>query len=174
MNKFTTATISALAAVATTAIPALAESNYNHHITLGNTVRSTGITFKINPAECWSKSSYGWYWAYRNEMVICQENKRAVGVETNWTEEDLDTLRHEAQHLIQDCMDGSRQGALSAVYKEPIELAKEILGHDNISSILESYSDSSDHIKVMELEAFSVAAMNDPLEQARDIQKFCF
>mgnify|MGYP003678977159 FL=1 len=83
-------------------------------------------------------------------------------------------MRHEAQHLIQDCMDSERQGSLDSVYKEPIELAKEILGHEAIGSILEAYDDSSDHIKVMELEAFAVAAMNDPLEQARDIQKFCF
>ena len=175
MNKTTTITLSALTALATLAPGALAgQSNYNHHITLGQVVRSTGITFKINPSECWEKGAFGWYWAYRNEFVICQEGKRSVGVEATWSEEDLDTLRHEAQHLIQDCMDGSRQGSLNSVYKEPLELAKEILGHESIGSILEAYSDKSDHIKVMELEAFSVAAMNDPLEQARDIQKFCF
>ena len=175
LNKTTTITLSALTALATLTPGALAgQSNYQHHITLGNVVRSTGIAFKINPAGCFERDSFGWYWAAKNEMVICQENKRSVGVETNWTEEDLDTLRHEAQHLIQDCMDGSRQGSLGSVYKEPIELAKEILGHEAIGSILDAYSDSTDHIKVMELEAFSVAAMNDPLEQARDIQKYCF
>ena len=150
------------------------QSNYTDHITLGNVVRSTGISFKINPARCWDRNSYGWYWAAQNEMVICQENKRSVGVEVQWTEEDLDTLRHEAQHLIQDCMDGSRQGALGAVYKDPIQLAKDILGTDGIAGVLSAYSSVSDHIKVMELEAFAVAAMNDPIDQARDIQKFCF
>ena len=175
MKNITTISISALAAMATLAPGALAgQSNYNHHVTLGNVVRSTGINFKINPASCWDKDSFGWYWAARNEMVICQEGKRSAGVEVRWSEEDLDTLRHEAQHLIQDCMDGSRQGALGSVYKDPIQLAKDVLGTDSIRSILEAYSDSSDHIKVMELEAFSVATMNDPLEQAQDIQKFCF
>ena len=175
MNKITTIALSALTLVATTAPQAMAgKSNYSDHVTLGQVVRSTGITFKINPAECWERDSFGWYWAYRNEMVICQENKRSAGVEARWTEEDLDTLRHEAQHLIQDCMDGSRQGALGAVYKDPISLAKGVLGTRQIQSILNTYSDKSNHIKVMELEAFSVAAMNDPIEQARDIQKFCF
>tara|TARA_R110002012_G_scaffold203005_1_gene372218 strand:- start:546 stop:1070 length:525 start_codon:yes stop_codon:yes gene_type:complete len=174
LNKLTTISISTLTALATLTPGALAASDYNDHVTLGQVVRSTGINFKINPSTCWEKDSYGWYWAARNEMVICQEQKRSVGVEARWTEEDLDTLRHEAQHLIQDCMDGSRQGSLDAVYKEPIELAKDVIGSDGIRSILDAYSDSSDHIKVMELEAFSVAAMNDPLEQARDIQKFCF
>ena len=174
MNKITTTLLSALALVATTAPQALAKSNYSDHVTLGNVVRSTGINFKINPARCWERDSYGWYWAYANEMVICQENKRSVGVEAQWTEEDLDTLRHEAQHLIQDCMDGERQGALGAVYKDPSGLAKDVLGDDDIQNIIEAYSDVSEHIKVMELEAFSVAAMNDPLDQARDIQNFCF
>ena len=174
MNKISLTLLSALTLVATTAPQAMAKSNYNHHITLGQVVRSTGVNFKINPARCWDRESYGWYWAARNEMVICQENKRSVGVEQRWTEEDLDTLRHEAQHLIQDCMDGSRQGALGAVYKDPIGLAKDVLGESSIRSILNTYSDASDHIKVMELEAFSVAAMNDPIDQARDIQKFCF
>ena len=175
MNKLSTISLSALTAIATLAPGAMAgQSNYQHHMVLGSTVRSVGLNFKINPSECWAKSAYGWYWAAKNEMVICQVNKRSVGVEATWTEEDLDTLRHEAQHLIQDCMDGSRQGSLDAVYKEPIELAKEILGHEGIGSILDAYSDASDHIKVMELEAFSVAAMNDPLEQASDIRKFCF
>jgi len=174
MNKFSTIALSALTLLATTAPQALAKSNYGHHVRLGRVVRSTGINFKINPARCWERESFGWYWAAQNEMVICQENKRSVGVEAQWTEEDLDTLRHEAQHLIQDCMDGSRQGALGAVYKDPIGLAKSVLGDRGIRSILNAYSESSDHIKVMELEAFSVAAMNEPLEQAQDINKYCF
>ena len=176
MNKLSTLALTALTALATTA-PSMAQgvsSDYTNHVHLGQVVRSTGINFKINPAECWSKGAMGWYWAARNEMVVCQENKTTVGYEVRWTEEDLDTLRHEAQHLIQDCMDGSRQGALGAVYKDPIALAKSILGDRGIRYVVDLYSDSSDHIKVMELEAFSVARMNQPLEQAQDIKNFCF
>ena len=177
MNTLTKTTLATLTALATTVAPSLAEtrnSNYNDHVTLGQVVRSTGIQLKYNPSECWERGAMGWYWAAQNEMVICQENKTSVGYEVRWTEEDLDTLRHEAQHLIQDCMDGSRQGALGAVYKDPIQLAKDVLGDEGIRRIVNGYSEASDHIKVMELEAFSVAAMNDPIEQARDIQKFCF
>ena len=44
-------------------------------------------------------------------MVICQEN-RIPGVRemTSWTEEDLDTLRHESHHLVQDCRGGDGRG----------------------------------------------------------------
>jgi hypothetical protein len=174
MSKITTTIVATLTALATFTPVARAESNYSDHMVLGDAVRSTGISLKINPMRCWSKAAFGWYYAARNEMVICQENKFKVDVEARWTEEDLDTLRHEAQHLIQDCMDGSRQGVLASVYKEPIELAKSVLGTERIGYILREYSHASNHIKVMELEAFSVALMNVPLEQARDIQTYCF
>jgi hypothetical protein len=107
-------------------------------------------------------------------MVICQENKRVVNEEVNWTEEDLDTLRHEAQHLVQDCMDGERQGELGAVYRDPIDLAKKVLGDRGVRSIIDAYSDASKHVVVMELEAFSVARLNNPIEQVQDIQRYCF
>ncbi len=174
MNTLSKVTISALTALATFAPGALAASDYQAHVTLGRTIRSTGISLKINPSSCWSKNAFGWYWAAKNEMVICQENKRSFGVEARWTEEDLDTLRHEAQHMIQDCMDGSRQGSLTAVYEKPIELAQSVLGNDGIQRVIKAYSEASDHIKVMELEAFSVAQMNQPIEQSEDIKRFCF
>jgi len=174
MNKFTTLTLTALTACMTIAPSALAKSNYSHHIQLGHTIRSTGINFKINPSECWEKEAFGWYWAYGNQMVICQENKRVINEEVNWTEEDLDTLRHEAQHLVQDCMDGERQGELGAVYRDPIDLAKKVLGDRGVRSIIDAYSDASKHVVVMELEAFSVARLNNPIEQVQDIQRYCF
>ena len=173
MNKITTIALSALTLVATTAPQAMAKSNYRSHMTLGNVIRSTGINFKINPARCWDRNSFGWYWAAQNEMVICQENKRSVGVETQWTEEDLDTLRHEAQHLIQDCMDGSRQGALNSVYKNPVGFVKSTLSDHGIRSIQKAYSELGEHIIMMELEAFAVASLNQPIEQAQDISRYC-
>ena len=168
-------TLAALAAV-TTIIPTAAEARNvdQAHIRLAQAVRTTGVTLKINPAACAKRDVYGWYWAAKKEMVICQERATRTGVETYWTEEDLDTLRHEAQHLVQDCRDGQLDGDLDAVYTDPIELAKQVLGQQEMLSIVRSYSDASDHIKVMELEAFSVAAMNDPMEQVRDIKNYCF
>ena len=174
MNQFTKIGLATLTALATFTPVAKAESNYNDHMVLGDTIRSTGVSLKINPYRCWSKAAFGWYYAARNELVVCQVNKYKANVEARWTEEDLDTLRHEAQHLIQDCLDGQRQGSLDSVYKQPIQLAKEVLGTERIGAILNEYSHVSDHIKVMELEAFSVATMNVPLEQARDIQTYCF
>ena len=176
MNKITTIALSALTGVATvfTGFEAKANNVDPGHMALGRAVVSTGVQLKINPKECFTKDAFGWYWAAKNEMVICQENATRPNTEVNWTAEDFDTLRHEAVHLVQDCMDGVQNGRLGAVYNDPIRLAKEVLGDRKIQSIIEAYSDSTDHIKVMELEAFSVAAINDPAEQVKDIKNFCF
>ena len=169
----------ALAVATTTSIIAApaaeARGTYAEHTQLGNAVKSTGVVLKFNPMECNQKDAMGWYWSYGNEMVICQENRsRYSTAEVQWTEEDLDTLRHEAQHLVQDCMNGELDGVLGAVYQEPVSLGKQVLGEEGVQRVLEVYSEASDHIKVMEIEAFSVARMNDPLEQVADIANFCF
>ena len=175
MKNLKALTIAALTAV-TTIIPTAAEAKNvdRAHMNLAQAAARTGVQLKINPTECFKGNTYGWYWAAKNELVICQERRARANVETYWTAEDLDTLRHEVQHLVQDCRDGSRNGSLDAVYTSPIELAKNVLGEQGIRSVLNTYSDASDHIKVMELEAFSVAAMNDPMEQVKDIKNYCF
>ena len=147
------------------------------HDYLVEAVKRTGVAFKVNPADCFTeenKGTFGWYWAAKNEMVICQETKYQAGVVSNFTAEDTDTIRHEAQHLIQDCMDGELNGRLASVYTSPEKLGKEILGTSGVAEIKELYSDASAHIQVMEVEAFSVAAINDPMDQASDIANFCF
>ena len=173
--NFKALTLATLAA-ATAIIPTAAEAKNVDplHMRLAQAAARTGVQVKVNPAACFKGDTYGWYWAAKNELVICQERRARANVETYWTDEDFDTLRHEVQHLVQDCRDGSRDGRLDAVYTSPIDLAKNVLGERGIQGVLDAYSDASDHIKVMELEAFSVAAMNDPMEQVKDIQTYCF
>ena len=151
------------------------------HNKLISAVRSTGIQFIINGPMCDEPDApMGYYWAYKNEFVVCQENRiKGQGIhqkEVRWTAEDLDTLRHEAHHVVQDCMNQEyRDGELGAVYKNPVEVAQMFLSEDTLWWIVnEGYAQEDDHTKVMEMEAFAVAAMNDPLEQVRDINKFCF
>ena len=175
LMNFKALTLAALTATATI-IPTAAEAKNvdQGHMRLAQAAARTGVQIKINPTACFEGDTYGWYWAAKNELVICQERRARANVETYWTEEDFDTLRHEVQHLVQDCRDGRRNGSLDAVYNEPIALAHKVLGRNGVQNVLETYSDASNHIKVMELEAFSVAAMNDPAEQVRDIQTYCF
>ena len=175
MKKIKSFALTALATVTAIAPTAVKANNIDDaHWALAATAAQTGVEFKINPASCWKDDAFGWYWAAKNELVVCQEYRRRPNVETNWTAEDLDTLRHEVQHLVQDCMDGRRDGRLTAVYNHPIDLAKQVLGTRGIKNVVKAYSEETEHIKVMELEAFAVAALNDPREQIQDVKRFCF
>jgi len=153
------------------------QSNFQDHIRLAQAAEATGVRVKINPDRCDTERVFGWYWAAANELVICQENKiKGSNKEVRWTEEDLDTLRHEAHHLVQDCMAReNRDGILGSVYTKPIELGYKVLGQDRTNRIAEGYAKNgaNAHVQIMEIEAFAVAAINDPMEQINDIQRYC-
>ena len=175
MNK----TLTALATVAavTIASPAQARSNHQAHVALARAVESVGMTVYVNPSVCDEVDALGMYVPDHKAVVICQQNRiKGSTAVVRWTEEDYDTLRHEVHHVVQDCRDTYLNGELNAVYKNPIGLGIEWLGRDGANRVAGMYArqGASDHIQVMEIEAFAVAAMNDPAEQIRDIQNFCF
>ena len=171
--------IASLAVVAATTLvataPAEAASNHANHEVLASTIGKAGVALFINHDACWERDSFGFYISSLQAMVICQEYKTSPDVVVAWTEEDYDTLRHEAQHMLQDCMVGSLgDDKLDSVYKHPVAFAQKHLTSDYIQHIVNVYSDQSEAVIILELEAFTAAALNDPIEQARDIQKFCF
>ena len=179
MNKALLATLATLFTVT----PAMSQSNHDHHEQLFRAVKSAGVSVYINPTKgCDPRYNggnkiFGFYAGTIQTLVICQEKALRSGqfdIQHDWTEEDYDTLRHEAHHLAQDCRDNNLNSELHAVYREPIELAKATLTPRRIDWILESYGEQGEHVIVMELEAFSVAQLNDPLEQVQDIQRYCF
>ncbi len=170
--NFITKTLAGVTALSSIMFPVSA-GVFEDHTELARAVASTGTDLLINVAACQTKDALGWYHAAKGELVICQEN--ATGSEmVAWTAEDLDTLRHEAHHLVQDCMDNVLDGDLETVYVEPAELIGTVLTKQQVLNILDWYKDAPDTRKLMELEAFSVAIMNDPLEQVADIKKYCF
>ena len=168
----------------TLATPVLAQSDMSQHQQLWNAVESTGVSISLNKAEyCYSKFNggkkfFGFYYGPTRLLVICQE--AALRTDTynqgqlQWSEEDFDTLRHEAHHLVQDCRDKELNQELDTVYTKPVNLAMSVLGRDGVMGVLQTYSDASEEMKVLELEAFSVARMNQPLEQVNDIKTYCF
>ena len=175
MNKSFVA-LSTLAAL-TVASPVMARSSHSAHVSLARAVESVGMTVYVNPSICDEVNALGMYVPDHKAVVICQENRiKGSTAVVQWTEEDYDTLRHEVHHVVQDCRDSYLNGQLNAVYKNPINLGIGVLGRDGANRVAEMYArqGASEHIQVMEIEAFAVAAMNDPAEQIRDIQNFCF
>ena len=165
MNKFITLTAPALAASLAIASASKAVNVDQGHYELGLAVVSTGIELKINPEACFVKdASFGWYWAARNELVVCQQNATQPGVEVRWTAEDFDTLRHEAHHLTQDCLDGSTDGDIQNIYKDSPAFVTGVLSQRKIKTIIKAYIDRGADTVRTELEAFAVASLNDPLE----------
>ena len=153
---------------------ALAKNVDSAHMELGKAIVSTGVTFRINPPQCFDQSqTMGWYWSEQNELAVCQQARTQVNTETYWTAEDFDTLRHEAHHLVQDCIDGYFNNDLGSIYKEPIGLGKEVLGVPGMQAIAKAYEAQGPHVVVLEIEAFSVARMNQPLDQVEDIKNYC-
>jgi hypothetical protein len=158
---------------------AQATTYHGAHYNLAMTAERAGVRVRLNPKACQIKKSYGWYSPSDRMIVVCQEQALAdgtIGQEVQWSAEDYDTLRHEVQHMVQDCMVGDdHDGLLGQVYKEPVELAEDVLGAERLRSIARLYygNGASDHIVLMEFEAFAVAALDDPQEQVRDIQRYC-
>ena len=144
---------------------------------MADAVESTGVVIAINPPEICDdpEAPMGLYSGKHQLLVVCQDNRvEGSSKVVTWTANDLDTLRHEAQHLIQDCVDGSLDGELESVYREPVRLAYEVLGVRGIRSIIRVYDEAPDHVVLLELEAFSVAALDDTAEQVADVGRYCF
>lgn len=175
-------TFLAILSTLATVTPSLAytQSEFQDHVRLRNKVVETGVTFRLNPSRCDNDGDgqmMGWYFAptsnYR-ELVICQENRvKGSTNQVSWTDEDLDTLRHESWHLVQDCRDGKLNSRLHTVYNDPLKLGYNTIGKRNMVNINEVYGSKGSHVVTIEIEAFSVASMNRPNEIINDINTYC-
>ena len=165
--NFITRTLTSLLAVAATSTGAIATPSYfQDHIDLLETVMDVGVKVYVNSAHCDSGKYYGYYEPMgKGTLVICQEN-RIPGVRemTSWTEEDLDTLRHESHHLVQDCRGGAGRGdnELVPIFKDEmgvIGFARPILGYDRLKQIADMYGNwgAPWSVILLEFEAFAVA-----------------
>tara|TARA_R110001592_G_scaffold304292_3_gene576757 strand:- start:29 stop:595 length:567 start_codon:yes stop_codon:yes gene_type:complete len=185
MTTFRTIAAAALAgltafgvtASASLATQTIEEGSGAAHFELLKTVQDHGVKVLINDPYCGKKEGImGFYQGTLRVLVICQENGVPGGPMVGWTKEDLDTLRHESQHFIQDCVVGTNHDhKLAPLYNSPTELALEELGAENTRRIMEAYrkEGATDLTLLLEYEAFAVASMNIPAEQAQDIKTYC-
>ena len=108
----------ALAVTVTGALPALASpyadqpgNSPEDHIELVEALVDSGIPVYFNTKECKPNAvgagkTAGFYRPDQNVMTICQQNGAYDGEVVPPTYDDLDTIRHESQHVIQDCLAG--------------------------------------------------------------------
>jgi hypothetical protein len=167
------------AAVATvfTVAPVAEASTMAAHERLVDALKSKGVSIVLNPPECKLASYAGYYRDAIRKIVICQTH----GIDgsykqAGWTANDLDTLRHEAHHVAQSCIgQGIGNNTLGTIYVKPFLFAEQYFGTYQINNIISVYKDrgASDHVAVLEVEAFAVAEMNNPDEQIRTLNKYC-
>ena len=180
MFKTILSTISA-ALLATMPTATLAAGNdFQAHGNLWAAVNETGVRTYINPSQCGGSESniHGFYSSMGGVLVVCQDNRQQVGVEVEWTDNDLDTLRHEAQHLVQDCIDGRGDQSLLNFFSTREELKDYVTGiltTEQIGGIIKAYSDRGADEKtiLLELEAFAVAQNESANTIATAVREIC-
>ena len=180
MNKASKFVTTAVIAATSLIGPAQAgQSDFGAHVELFKAVEAAGVEIYINPPEvCDAEDApMGLYAGAHSVMVVCQDNRIAGSEkEVEWTENDLDTLRHEAHHLAQDCVNGARDGDIAAVYKRPVAYGISVMGEEKANWVAGVYAENGAdaHIQIMEIEAFAVAQENDPMAQDEDLGRYCF
>jgi hypothetical protein len=151
------------------------------HKELIRTITSLGVSVSINSNVHCSSSESGSYSSFSKLMVICQDNRTETEEEVEWTENDLDTLRHESHHLIQDCVSGDiGDNKLSLMFNDEVELSQFLkdsgYSEYQLNQIYNYYKNNrgvTGYDLLMELEAFSVAKSISPYYISRKLIEYC-
>jgi len=179
MKNFKAFTLAALTAIPAVTAPVAKAASFEDHNRLWQALENNGVDISVNhPKHCkdlWGGAVYATFKDGTTAILICQDGGQGVAYDTqvNWTANDLDSLRHEAQHVVQDCLDGRiGDGQLSPMFQgEQLKNAVlSTLSKDQIEMILKSYEEE-DHL--IELEAFTVAAAVSPVSIANAVEKYC-
>ena len=179
MKKFLTSVLAG-ASVVLTSTPALAGNTYEDHVDLFNALNEVGIVTSINSKIHCSPEVDGLYHTRAGILVICQDNGVAGGPQVNWTENDLDTLRHEAHHVVQDCNEGTiADGLMDNLFYEEDALinflANSSLTSDQLERLIETLENDglSAASILIELEAYAVARDVEASSIANKVREFC-
>ena len=121
--------ITLAAAALAIGLPGLAAPKYldDSHQRLWDSLEASGVSAHVNPREVCGNPRVNVMGLYtynphmnRSLMAICQDFRNQNTLEeTVWTNNDLDTLRHESIHYLQDCLDGNKDLTLSPIFDGP-------------------------------------------------------
>ena len=155
-------------------------NNIDEHQQLWDTLNDIGVKTLVNDDRFCTTDVMGMYYPYKRTLIVCQDNRQSNNGEMiAWTDNDLDTLRHEAHHVVQDCLNQDLgDGQLSVLFDGPGQLRQfygRILSQRQIDWIVDTYSKGGTDHKVikLELEAFAVAQAVGPLSIADALTSSC-
>jgi len=178
MKKLFT-TILASASILFSPSIANAGNSFDDHVNLFNTLKEVGVTPLINSTHC-KDGDYGLYHTTAQLLVICQENRSNNSDQVKWTSGDLDTLRHESHHVVQDCNNGKvGDGKFNLFFNNKkdffnfLKISKN--STNEIENLVNALGDEGLEGKdlLIELEAYIVAANVDALTIANKLKEFC-
>jgi hypothetical protein len=179
MKKFLTSVLAGASLIFTPG-SAVAGNTYEDHVDLFNALNEVGVITNINSRIHCNPSVDGMYHTKAGILVICQDNGVAGGPQVNWTENDLDTLRHEAHHVVQDCNEGTiADGLMDNLFYEEQALidfiANSSLSTDQLKSLVATLENDglSATAILIELEAYIVAKDVEASSIANKVREFC-
>ncbi len=156
-----------------------ATGTVQEHEVLVDALQGVGVTVVLNsPAYC-DKDTAGAYSSGQRLLFVCQERATVPYKDNGWTSYDLDTLRHEAHHVVQDCLDGGLgDGLYGNLFNDRAELEEFVtdsLDSDEIDWVISTYAMQGlpEHVILNELEAFAAAKVVDPNTIATTVTKVC-
>ena len=142
-------------------IPGVSAKMDSSHDELRKALNDVGVKVILNETDLCDGSKSGMYSPDYNAIIICQDDRiETSDQEVEWTENDYDTLRHESQHIVQDCMEGIDNNKMSLFFSNEIEYLEFVvmgLTKSEFFQIVESYRSFDNDIILNELEAFAVA-----------------
>lgn len=152
--------------------PALAVTDQQvaQHNALAAALQSHGIQLYLDAEICHTKPVAGFYHSPSKSLILCNNGK------TDMTDDNLDTLRHESVHAMQDCANGIKgdqnlQRVLKPGQAEELA-AKTGLSLERIREIYLSHG-VDEYTITLEYEAFTAAAAMDADTIAQALNIFC-
>lgn len=169
--------IIAAIAISATSLLSPAKAETRDHTNLLNALDRAGVRVIINHKNCGRDGSAGWYQSSIRTLVVCQDNYNSFSGPVSWTANDYDTLRHEAHHVVQDCVHGeigdTELGPMFLNEDDYVSFVTSIISEDTRENIMQAYRGSSDFVLMVELEAFAVATAIHPDSIARSLDRLC-
>ena len=158
--------------------PSFAKDSAEEHQVLWDSLERKGVEVLLNDTDFCDGEAAGLYSPVYNVLVVCQDRRLPLTTrEVEWTPNDYDTLRHEAHHVLQDCLDGLDNDTSVLLFNNGklSEFVKNTLSQKQIDRIIKIYSEvgADEDVIKMELEAFAVAQSVSPLTIADSIDEIC-
>ena len=142
-------------------IPGVSAKMNSSHDELKRALNDVGVEVFLNETKLCNGSKSGMYSPDYDAILICQDDRiETSDQEVEWTENDYDTLRHESQHVVQDCMEGIDNNKMSLFFSNEIEYLEFVimgLTKSEFFQIVEAYRPLGDDVLLNKLEAFAVA-----------------